>query len=75
MRRRFYELAVAVPAPIPAPRSTYHYQSIRPDLSVLRKRIREIAEARARYGYRRVAKSCFGERAETGEHQTGAPAL
>jgi putative transposase len=39
---------------VPAPRSTYHYQSIRSDQSVLRKRIREIAETRARYGYRRV---------------------
>ena len=39
---------------VPAPRSTYHYQSIRPDQAMLRKRIREIAETRARYGYRRV---------------------
>jgi putative transposase len=39
---------------VPAARSTYHYLSVRPDQSVLRKRIREIAETRARYGYRRV---------------------
>ena len=29
---------------VPAPRSTYHYQSIRPDQAMLRKRIREIAD-------------------------------
>jgi putative transposase len=35
-------------------RSTYHYKSRRPDASALRKRIKEIAETRVRYGYRRV---------------------
>lgn len=39
---------------IPAPRSTYNYRSVRPDQSILRKRIREIAETRVRYGYRRI---------------------
>jgi putative transposase len=34
--------------------STYHYRSRRPDQAPLRLRIREIAEARVRYGYRRV---------------------
>lgn len=35
-------------------RSTYHYRSVRPDQASLRKRIREIAEARVRFGYRRI---------------------
>lgn len=35
-------------------RSTYHYRSRRPSQAVLRKRIREIAETRVRYGYRRI---------------------
>jgi putative transposase len=39
---------------IPAPRATYNYRSVRPDQSILRKRIREIAETRVRYGYRRI---------------------
>jgi putative transposase len=34
--------------------STYHYRSRRPDQAELGKRIREIAETRVRYGYRRV---------------------
>jgi putative transposase len=34
--------------------STYHYRSRRPDQALLRLRIREIAETRVRYGYRRV---------------------
>ena len=34
--------------------STYHYRSRRPDQATLRKRIREIAETRMRYGYRRI---------------------
>jgi putative transposase len=33
---------------------TYNYRSRRPDHAELGKRIREIAETRARYGYRRV---------------------
>lgn len=37
-----------------APRSTYHYRSRRPEQAALRKRIREVAEARVRYGYRRI---------------------
>jgi putative transposase len=32
----------------------YHYRSVRHDQAVLRKRIREIAETRARYRYRRI---------------------
>ena len=39
---------------IPACRSTYHYRSRRPEQAPLRKRIREIAETRMRYGYRRI---------------------
>lgn len=39
---------------IPVPRATYNYRSVRPDQSILRKRIREIAETRVRYGYRRI---------------------
>ena len=39
---------------VPANRSSYHYQSIRPSQEPLRKRIREIAETRVRYGYRRI---------------------
>jgi putative transposase len=34
--------------------STYHYKSRRGDQAPLKKRIREIAETRARYGYRRI---------------------
>jgi putative transposase len=39
---------------VPAPRSTYHYRSRRPEQAVLRKRIREIAEARPSFGYMRI---------------------
>lgn len=39
---------------VPACRATYHYCSVRPSQEPLRKRIREIAETRARYGYRRI---------------------
>jgi putative transposase len=39
---------------IPACRGTYHYRSRRPEQAPLRKRIREIAETRMRYGYRRI---------------------
>jgi hypothetical protein len=39
---------------VPAPRSTYHYRSRRPEQAVLRRRIREIAATRVRYGYRRI---------------------
>ena len=35
-------------------RSTYHYKSLRTDTAALKKRIKEICEARVRYGYRRV---------------------
>ena len=38
----------------PLDRSTYHYRSRRPDQAPLRQRIREIAQTRVRYGYRRV---------------------
>jgi putative transposase len=37
-----------------ARRSTYHYKRRRPSQAALRKRIREIAETRVRYGYRRI---------------------
>lgn len=39
---------------VPASRASYHYRSIRPSQEPLRKRIREIAETRVRYGYRRI---------------------
>ena len=39
---------------VPSARSSYHYRSIRPDQAPLRKRIREIAQTHARYGYRRI---------------------
>jgi HTH-like domain len=39
---------------IPACRASYHYRSRRPEQAPLRKRIREIAETRMRYGYRRI---------------------
>lgn len=39
---------------VPARRATYHYRSRRPEQVPLRKRIREIAETRMRYGYRRI---------------------
>ena len=35
-------------------RSTYHYKHRRPEQASLRKRIRELSEARVRYGYRRI---------------------
>ena len=37
-----------------ANRSTYHYVSISPTQANLEKRIKEIAETRVRYGYRRI---------------------
>ena len=37
-----------------APRSTQQYKSIRDDQANLKKRIKEIAETRVRYGYRRI---------------------
>jgi putative transposase len=37
-----------------AGRSSYHYKSRRDDQADLKKRIKEIAEARVRYGYRRI---------------------
>ncbi len=39
---------------VPVRRSAYHYRSLRPEQAALRKRIREIAETRTRYGYRRI---------------------
>jgi putative transposase len=38
----------------PLDRSTYHYRHRRPEQAPLRKRIRELAETRVRYGYRRI---------------------
>ena len=35
-------------------RTTHRYRSRRPDQAPLRQRIREIAETRVRYGYRRI---------------------
>ena len=37
-----------------AERSSYHYKRRRGDQADLKKRIKEIAEARVRYGYRRI---------------------
>ena len=37
-----------------APRSTQQYKSTRDDQANLKKRIKEIAETRVRYGYRRI---------------------
>jgi hypothetical protein len=42
---------------VPACRATYHYRSRRPEQAPLRKRIREIAETRMRYGYATVSLS------------------
>jgi putative transposase len=39
---------------LPVDRSTYHYRSKRPGQAILTKRIKEIAETRVRYGYRRI---------------------
>jgi putative transposase len=39
---------------LPVERSTYHYRSKRTGQAALLKRIREIAETRVRYGYRRI---------------------
>jgi putative transposase len=39
---------------VPVDRSTYHYRSKRTGQAPLIKRIKEIAETRVRYGYRRV---------------------
>jgi putative transposase len=38
----------------PLDRSTYHYRHRRPEQAPLRKRIRELAETRVRYGHRRI---------------------
>jgi putative transposase len=46
---------------IPACRATYHYRSRRPEQAPLRQRIREIAETRIRYGYRRITVLLRGE--------------
>ncbi len=39
---------------LPVERSTYHYRPRRAEQAELRKRIKEIAETRVRYGYRRI---------------------
>jgi hypothetical protein len=36
------------------PRATHRYQSIRDPLTALRMRMRELAQARIRYGYRKI---------------------
>jgi hypothetical protein len=46
---------------IPACPATYHYRSRRPEQAALRKRIREIAETRMRYGYRRIRELLWRE--------------
>ncbi len=47
---------------VPACRGTYHYHSVRHEQAILRKRIREIVETRARYGYG-ASTSCCGVKA------------
>ena len=39
---------------MPVDRSTYHYRLRRDDPAALKQRIKEIAETRVRYGYRRI---------------------
>ena len=39
---------------LPVERSTYHYRPRRAEQAGLKKRIKEIAETRVRYGYRRI---------------------
>ena len=39
-------------------RTSYYYHSIKVDDPALRKRIREIAETRVRYGYQRIHVYC-----------------
>ena len=39
---------------LPVDRSTYHYRPRRPEQAGLRNKIKEIAETRVRYGYRRI---------------------
>jgi putative transposase len=39
---------------LPLARTSFRYRSVRKDPTVLRQRIRELAEARVRYGYRRI---------------------
>lgn len=39
---------------LPVERSTYHYRPRRAEQAELRKRIKDIAETRVRYGYRRI---------------------
>jgi putative transposase len=41
-------------AALQAERSSYHYKSKRTDPAALKARIKEIAETRVRYGYRRI---------------------
>lgn len=45
----------------PAPQSTFHYRSRRPGQAVLRKRIREIAEARPSFAYLCIHVRCGGK--------------
>ena len=53
--RKAYEVSIRrACAVLCASRSSYHYRSGRSGQAVLRKRIREIAETRVRYGYRRI---------------------
>ena len=58
---------------IPACRGTYHYRSRRTEQAPLMKRIREIAETRMRYGYRRI--TVMLRREGWHERQAGASAL
>ena len=62
--------------------STYHYKSRRPDQASLKTRIKEIAQTRVRYGYRRVQVMldregwrCLGEVPLASGHRADVMAL
>lgn len=55
-------------------KSTNFYKARRPSQAALKKRIREIAETRVRYGYQRIHILLKRERVGS-EYQTGLPVL
>ena len=57
---------------VPVDRSTYHYRSKRAGQAPLSKRIKEIAETRVRYGYRRVHVLLRREGRHIDQKRTGA---
>jgi hypothetical protein len=52
--RAAFRVSIRACRTVPACRATYHYHSRRPEQAALRQRIREVAETRIRYGYRRT---------------------